>query len=260
MKRVVLALLACAAPFSTLLSAQGTTGDGLHLRLNLPSYRLEAYENGRFTRRFRVSIGDTAYPTPTGNFEITRVEWDPWWVPPPSEWAVADSITRPGPRNPMGRVKLYWRDRYFLHGTPLRTSIGTATSHGCVRLLNGDVVTLAQLVHQYGSPAIPADTIRQWAARPGRTRVVTLERPVPLEIVYDVAVVRHDTLVVFPDVYGRVAGALRDLVLGVLADAGIESTLVRRPALDQLLERTSKQPALVPLARLLIPQASTSCP
>lgn len=256
MRRIALALL-CSAGFPAMvLPQQPDSVPGLQLRLNLPSYRLEVFESGRFIHRYRVSIGDTAYPTPIGRFKITRVEWDPWWVPPPSEWAAADSITRPGPFNPMGRVKLSWRDLYFLHGTPYSASIGAATSHGCVRLRNGDVVALATLVHRYGTPAITADTIKEWAATPGRTRVIELERPVPLEIAYDLVVVRNDTLVVYPDVYHRLAGALPDYVLGVLADAGYDTTLVRRPVLEARLKGAEKRAVLIPVARLMVSMPS----
>src|SRR6185503_927118 len=82
--------------------AQDTLPGPLTLTLNLPSYWLEAHDGERVTHRYRVAIGDTAFPTPTGRFEVTRVEWDPWWVPPPSEWAAGDSVTPPGDGNPMG--------------------------------------------------------------------------------------------------------------------------------------------------------------
>jgi len=234
-------------------AASGQTRDGLHLRLNLPAYGLEVYEGERLAHRYRVSIGDTAFPTPAGRFEITRVEWDPWWIPPPSEWAAGDSALRPGPGNPMGRVKLYWRDMYFLHGTPYRASVGAAASHGCVRMLDGDAVALARLVHRYGSPGIPDTVVEGWAAKPGKTQLVELERPVPLEITYDLVELVRDTLIVYPDVYHRIGEPLASRVLTVLADSGYNTALVDRAELDARLANAGAR--RIPVARLMAPEA-----
>jgi L,D-transpeptidase catalytic domain len=50
----------------------------LLLRLNLPSLTLELYRGAELIRKYPVAIGDTAYPTPEGTFEVTHVDWDPW--------------------------------------------------------------------------------------------------------------------------------------------------------------------------------------
>jgi murein L,D-transpeptidase YcbB/YkuD len=178
-----------------------TDPPAISLRLNLPSFRLELYEDIRLVRRYRVAIGDSVYPTPTGTFEISRVDWDPWWIPPASEWAEDDSITPPGPLNPMGRVRLAFRELYFIHGTPNRQSLGAPASHGCVRLSNADAIDLAKRVLAYGAPAVPADEIRKLAAQRGKTRSISLERSVSLKIRYELAEVVDGELVLYPDVY-----------------------------------------------------------
>ncbi len=53
----------------------------------------------------------------------------------------------PGLKNPLGARALYIFQNgqdtlYRLHGTPEWNSIGTATSSGCVRLMNQDVIDL----------------------------------------------------------------------------------------------------------------------
>ncbi|MBI4419878.1 MAG: L,D-transpeptidase [Gemmatimonadetes bacterium] len=211
--------------------------DSLRLRLNLPSFRLEVYQGATLIRRYRVAIGDTAHPTPIGTFEITRVEWDPWWVPPNRDWAAKDSVTPPGQGNPMGRVKLYWRDMYFLHGTPYRNSLGTPASHGCVRMLNADVTELATLVHRHGSSDVPAGEVQRLAAKRGKTRMIVLQRPVPFEITYDITAVADGQLVIYPDVYRRFPRRVVEEAFGALSRSGLNLVTIDTARVRRVIER-----------------------
>lgn len=78
----------------------------LHLVVNIPAYRLDAYVSDSLVRSIGVAPGMPNYPTPRGEFQITSVEWNPWWIPPHSPWAAKEHPTPPGPDNPMRRVKL----------------------------------------------------------------------------------------------------------------------------------------------------------
>jgi lipoprotein-anchoring transpeptidase ErfK/SrfK len=98
----------------------------ISLALNVPAFRLDVMEDGERTRSYAVAVGSIEYPTPRGQYAITRVEWNPWWIPPESDWARDEKPTPPGPANPMGRVKLHFRPTYYLHGTPSERSIGSA--------------------------------------------------------------------------------------------------------------------------------------
>jgi murein L,D-transpeptidase YcbB/YkuD len=224
----------------------------ISLRLNLPSFRLELYEDMRLVRRYRVAIGDTAYVTPTGSFEVSRVDWDPWWIPPRSEWAEDDSITPPGPLNPMGRVRLAFRDLYFMHGTPNGQSIGRPASHGCVRLTNADAIDLAKRVLSYGAPSVPPDEIRKLAAQRGKTRSISLERRVSLEIRYEVAEVVDATLVLYPDVYHRLtAQAMTDTAVALLRRFGANSGAIDTALVRLLVENARERPLSVDLQELV---------
>ena len=107
---------------------------GLRLVLNIPAARLDVLEGEALARSYRVAIGTPDHPTPIGSYRVDRVIWNPWWVPPPFEWARKMKLTPPGPDNPTGRVKLFFGYYLFLHGTPLEESLGRPGSHGCVRL------------------------------------------------------------------------------------------------------------------------------
>src|SRR5690606_29435986 len=79
----------------------------LRLVLNTAAFRLHVYENGERIRSYRVAVGKPGHRTPRGAYHISRVIWNPWWHPPNRPWARGKRPVPPGPRNPMGRVKLY---------------------------------------------------------------------------------------------------------------------------------------------------------
>jgi murein L,D-transpeptidase YcbB/YkuD len=148
--------------------------------INIPAFRLDVYVNDSLTRTMPIAPGMSSYKTPRGSFAITSVQWNPWWIPPKSAWAAKEKPTPPGRGNPMGRVKLNFQPLYFLHGTPFDRSIGTAASHGCIRLKNADAIELAQLTLRFGMRALTSDDIVALAADTASTRTIQLEEPIPL--------------------------------------------------------------------------------
>ena len=60
----------------------------------------------------------------------------------------------PGPSNPLGLRALNWSAPAIrFHGTEATYSLGYNASHGCVRLSNGDVIQLYDLV-DVGTPIV----------------------------------------------------------------------------------------------------------
>ena len=127
---------------------QQTAGSSVRVELNIPAFRLDVWRDSVRVESFGVAVGSRRYATPRGSFAITTVTWNPWWYPPPSEWAANDTVTPPGPANPMGRVKVQLATTYFIHGTPLEASIGSAASHGCIRMRNADAIAFARLLQE----------------------------------------------------------------------------------------------------------------
>jgi murein L,D-transpeptidase YcbB/YkuD len=222
--------------------------DSVWLSLNVPAFRLELLSGATMLSRYAVAPGTSRYRTPLGRFEIDRIEWNPWWIPPDREWARDEHPTPPGPDNPMGRVKLYFRPLYFLHGTPYESSIGTAASHGCVRMRNESAVSLAiELLRLTGSP-FTADSAAR-ALEIGRTRTVLLPRGVPLHVRYELVEVREDSLLVHRDVY-RHGAATRASALAALAAAGIDTLQVDEARVAETVRRAREQSQRVPLSML----------
>src|SRR5690348_12276442 len=152
--------------------------------VNLPAYRLDAFAGDSVIATMGVAVGMPRYPTPRGEFEITSIDWNPRWVPPASPWAAKEKPVEPGPDNPMGRVKLNFRPLYFLHGTPFGQSIGSAASHGCVRLRNEDAIALALLVQRFGARRLTSEVSEALALDPG-SHTVVLDVPVAITLRYD---------------------------------------------------------------------------
>ena len=115
-------------------------------------------EDGVVVARFPATTGSLHDPLPLGNWKINGVAWNPpynynpdlFWDAEPAEKKVK---LAPGPNSPVGVV---WIDlskpHYGIHGTPVPSTIGKTSSHGCIRLTNWDATELAKLV----TPGMPA--------------------------------------------------------------------------------------------------------
>jgi murein L,D-transpeptidase YcbB/YkuD len=231
-----------AATSGSIQAATGTAVSDslvpLRLVLNVAASRLDLLEEGKATRSYRVAVGTCDHPTPIGSFRIDRIVWNPWWVPPPFDWARDMKVTPPGPDNPTGRVKLFFGYYLFIHGTSAEESLGGPASHGCVRLSNADAIELARTAHTYGSPGVDAAVLDSLESDPGMTRTIRLTQPVPLAVRYDRIEVRDGRLLLHPDPYGMDPIGRGD-VLSALATAGVPATDVAPFVVDAALERAA---------------------
>jgi hypothetical protein len=227
------ALLARGLPAQSVDSVL-VTPSGLRLDLNIPENRLRVLDGDSVIRTYRVSVGKPGHDTPEGEYSVTRAEWNPSWRPPEREWARDRQFTPPGPNNPMGRVKLFFETLYYLHGTPDTASIGRPASHGCVRMLNRDVIALARLLHTRADPTLAPTEIDGILRRPTQTRWSTFRADVPFNIRYEPIVARGDSLHVFKDVYER--GRLHtEGVVQALIGAGYDVSNFDRAAARRVL-------------------------
>ena len=116
------------------------------------AHQLTLFRAGKFgktvvVRTLGVAVGQPAYPTPSGVFEIVNMQRNPWWYPPDSDWAAGAEPIPPGPNNPLGtRWMGISSPGVGMHGTPNPASIGYSASHGCIRLRIPDAEWLFQHV------------------------------------------------------------------------------------------------------------------
>lgn len=175
-----LALAVCVLvvwpPLAQARPADGFGASYYRIVINVPAKTLEVYADGQLLRRCPCAVGRPWTPSPYGVYHIVNKTVDPTWYNP------RGSPVPPGPSNPLGPRWLgVSKPGYGIHGTNVEASVGTAASHGCVRLAREDILWLYDAV-------------------PLGTRV---------EYVYRPAVVSGDPLTGFammeiaPDLYGR---------------------------------------------------------
>ena len=114
-------------------------------------------EDGGTAQRYRIAVGKEGRAFRGGAYVGRKAPW-PYWAPTanmirtqPELYADLAGGMAPGPDNPLGARALYLyrngRDTMFrIHGTGDYTSIGQATSAGCIRLYNQDILDLYERV------------------------------------------------------------------------------------------------------------------
>ena len=158
--------------------------ESMALVVDLSDRRLYVTSGDQVVKEYMVSVGEEAYGTPSGQFRIQRMIWNPSWTPPPSAWARDKKPEPPGsPGNPMGRVKMFFREPdYYIHGTGLTSSLGNARSHGCIRMRNIDAVELARMLMMNGGADRGQDWYQETITNATTSREVTLSRPVTVRV------------------------------------------------------------------------------
>jgi lipoprotein-anchoring transpeptidase ErfK/SrfK len=115
--------------------------------VNLSQFRVRLIRNGKVAASYPIARGQPAYPTPTGEYEINDKQVDPTWTPPDSPWAAELSSIPPGPGNPLGTRWIgTTAPAIGFHGTYADYSVGTAASHGCMRMHIPDVEAFYDMV------------------------------------------------------------------------------------------------------------------
>lgn len=157
----------------------------ISLKVDISARELYVIKDGDVIETYNVTVGTSKHPTPKGTFGVRRMIWNPKWVPPDAEWAKDKKARGPGdPKNPMGKVKIFFKEPdYYLHGTLSTKELGTAASHGCIRLSNANVTALGKMLMEYGGAKVEPGFIRSVINRVRSTREVRLQTPVTLQIV-----------------------------------------------------------------------------
>lgn len=110
--------------------------------------------SGHYTEVWTLAcaVGARGHRTPAGLYAITDKKLRPDWVIPESDWTDPKDwgkrIPYGDPRNPLRGAFLGLGDTggVGLHGTDNIGSLGTAASHGCIRLYEDSAVKLYHLL------------------------------------------------------------------------------------------------------------------
>lgn len=156
----------------------------LTLTASLSTKRLTVRQGDSVVAEYDVAIGKDAHPTPSGEFRIKRIIWNPRWVPPDEDWARGKSAKEPGhPANPMKVVKIFFKEPdYYIHGTGDIASLGTAASHGCLRMDPDQAAEVAKYVMLHGGKPREEGWFKRILHFRRQEQVVYLDNPVVLTI------------------------------------------------------------------------------
>jgi lipoprotein-anchoring transpeptidase ErfK/SrfK len=124
-----------------------------YLTLDRTNYTLRLWKDLKPAKTYTVAVGQVGLETPEGLYHLQNKQVEPTWHVPDSDWAgdLAGQSIPPGPSNPL---KARWMGIYEgagIHGTDATSSLGTAASHGCVRMAIPDVEELYDQV-EVGTP------------------------------------------------------------------------------------------------------------
>ena len=108
------------------------------------AFKLRLYKQLQLVKEYTVAVGAIGFDTPAGLYHIQNKAVDPTWNVPNSAWAgdLAGRSIPPGPDNPLKARWLGIFDGAGIHGTDETYSLGSAASHGCLRMAIPDVIEL----------------------------------------------------------------------------------------------------------------------
>ena len=118
------------------------------------AFQLRFYQRLKLKKSYRIAVGQVGLETPAGLYNIQNKGVNVPWSVPNSPWAgsLAGRVIPGGvPENPLKARWMGIFDGAGIHGTDQVGSLGTAASHGCVRMAIPDVIELYDKV-DVGAP------------------------------------------------------------------------------------------------------------
>ena len=195
-----------------------------YIVVNVPSFRLEAYDSGQKRLEMKVVVGAEydGRATPVFSDSMETVVFRPYWNVTPAiaakeffpkygndlpagyeTWKENGELRirqRPGDQNSLGLVKFMFPNDFniYLHDTPAKAlfkETGRAASHGCIRLEKP--AELAEFVLGWSPDSV------QEAMHGADNRTIKLPGRIPVYIVYFTSYVRDGSLYFADDLYDR---------------------------------------------------------
>jgi lipoprotein-anchoring transpeptidase ErfK/SrfK len=116
----------------------------VYITVDRSTFQLKLWKNLKLAKTYTIAVGQVGMDTPAGLYTIQNKAVNPSWHVPNSDWAgdLAGQVIPPGPSNP---IKARWMGIYDgagIHGTSEEGSLGSAASHGCIRMSVPDVIEL----------------------------------------------------------------------------------------------------------------------
>jgi lipoprotein-anchoring transpeptidase ErfK/SrfK len=116
----------------------------VYITIDRAAFQLRLWKDLKLARTYTIAVGAAGYETSTGVYNIESKQVNPTWYVPDSEWAgdLAGEVVPPGPDNPLQARWMGFFAGAGIHGTNDVGSLGSAASHGCIRMSVPDVTEL----------------------------------------------------------------------------------------------------------------------
>jgi lipoprotein-anchoring transpeptidase ErfK/SrfK len=116
----------------------------VYLTIDRGAFQLRLWKNLKLVKAYTIAVGMQGLETPAGIYTIDDKQVNPSWHVPDSAWAgsLAGQVIPPGPEDPLKARWMGFFNGAGIHGTDEVSSLGTAASHGCIRMAIPDVIEL----------------------------------------------------------------------------------------------------------------------
>ena len=178
-----------------------------YLVVNIPAFQLFVFQKDSLLFSMNAVVGKSVHKTVIFNGKLQYVVFSPYWNVPSGimknevlpgirrnpnylknhnmEWSGKTVRQRPGPANPLGKVKFLFPNQYdiYLHDSPSKGLFNEDTrafSHGCIRLADARKLAIYLLRND---PAWTIPNIDR-EMNSGKEKWVTLKDQVPVFIAY----------------------------------------------------------------------------
>lgn len=210
--------------------------------VNIPAYRMDVFRDGSLVKSYKIGIGYPEFPLPTGLRKAQSIIFNPTWTPPDEPWVakvkgvtVGEKVAAGSKLNPLGPIKIPIGLPSLIHGGKSPAKLGTFASHGCVGLTTAQVQDFAKLLAQVAGSEITEAALKSYFADKEKTKVVKLDRAVPVELRYETIVVEDGKLHIYRDVYDQDTNTEENL-RAVLEANGIKLEDLNEEERAQVLE------------------------
>ena len=199
---------ATKAPEDTVLPGPNAIPKDTRIVVNIPAFRMDVFKEGSLIKSYKIGIGYPEFPLPTGLRKAQTIIFNPTWTPPDEPWvakmkdvSVGEKVAAGSKLNPLGPIKIPIGLPSLIHGGKSPAKLGTFASHGCVGLTTAQVQDFAKLLAQMSGSEISDSALKSYFSDKTKTRVVKLDRVVPVELRYETIVVEDGKLHIYRDVY-----------------------------------------------------------
>jgi lipoprotein-anchoring transpeptidase ErfK/SrfK len=199
-----------SAPEITMLPGPNAVPKDTRVVVNIPAFRMDVFQEGSLVKSYKIGIGYPEFPLPTGLRKAQTIIFNPTWTPPDEPWvakmknvSVGEKVEAGSKLNPLGPIKIPIGLPSLIHGGKSPAKLGTFASHGCVGLTTAQVQDFSKLLAQVAGSEISDKAIASYFKNKTQTRVVKLDRVVPVELRYETIVIEDGKLHIYRDVYDQ---------------------------------------------------------